>query len=293
MTIKKNQDRGKQGLVICKNPEQYEVFDQRIMKPICIKKVENGVEIGSMVFQELDTVDFPKNPLTYFPPNNVALLLSISKRHLTEAERIFSEKLEPTKNNHSFVDTTKNKKDFLNENSVIVADYIENIQTSIVFAYTALEAFTNLSIPDDYEYKMQVKSKGIIELYDKKAIERWLPLKDKISNILTIIYETKKVETQKFWSNLVNLEKLRHEIIHQKSIERTEFYKAYFGKDIFKSCKSAEETIKFFFETHSDKKKTNPLWPWLINKDKEFPLTLDFKSEHFEVIGNLYEGLTK
>ena len=46
MTIKKNQDRGKQGLVICKNPEQYEVFDQRIMKPICIKKVENGVEIG-------------------------------------------------------------------------------------------------------------------------------------------------------------------------------------------------------------------------------------------------------
>jgi len=245
-----------------------------------------------MVFQELDEVNFAKNPLTYFPPNNVGLLLSISKRHLKDAKDLFKKHIDPHLVNHSFVDTSTNKKEFLKEKSKVVADYIETIQICIVFGYTALEAFANLSITDTYEYKVNVKSKGIIELYDKKAIERWVSLGDKLSNILPEIYETKKIETTKFWSYFTKLEKYRHDIIHQKTIERTDFYKTYFNKDIFEICASAETVLKFFYESHSDKQKTNPLWPWLINKDKEFPLTTDFKSENFEVVGNLFEGKT-
>ncbi|WP_104382598.1 hypothetical protein [Sphingobacterium sp. HMA12] len=280
----------KQGLVYCIQPEQYDVFDERISKPICIKQVENGIEKGSMVFQELDEVNFAKNPLTYFPPNNVGLLLSICKRHLVDAKKLFKEYIDPHIVNHSFVDAETNKKEFLKEKSKIVADYIEAIQICIVFGYTALETFSNLSITETYQYKVNVKSRGVVELYDKKAIERWVSLADKLSKILPEIYETKKIETTKFWSYFIKLEKYRHDIIHQKTIERTDFYKTYFNKDIFEICASAEYVLKFFYEAHSDKQRTNPLWPWLINKDKEFPVTFDFKSENYEVVGNLFEG---
>ena len=282
----------KQGLVYCVQPDQYDIFDERISKPLCFKQIENGVETGSMILQELDEVNFAKNSMTYFPPNNIGLLLSISKTHLQKAKEFYKKYIDPHLINHSFVDSAINKKEFLKGKSIVVADYIETIQICIVFGYTALETFSNISITDTYQYKVSVKSRGIIELYDKKAIERWISLSEKLSKILPEIYGTKEIETCKFWSYFVKLEKYRHNIIHQKTIDRTDFYKDYFNKDIFEICKSAEAVLKFFYEAHSEKQRTNPLWPWLINKDKEFPLTMDFKSENFEVTGNLFDGKT-
>ena len=280
-------------MVFCINPEQYEIFDKRIVKPVCIKKIENNVEVGSMVFQEMDTVSFQKNPLTYFPPNNVGLLLSVSKREAERAKQLFAETLDPKRVDHSFVKTQADKKAFLIGKSKAVADYVEAIQVALVFAYTALEAFANLSIPDDYEYRSKPNNKGVVELSDKKAIERWLTLKDKLAIILPKVYQTGDIMKERFWSHFIHLENYRNDIIHQKSITSTEFYKTYFRSDIFSICDSAELVLKFFFEHHAKKNKANPLWPWLIQKEREFPLTTEYSAENFEVVGNLYEGLKK
>ncbi len=293
MKKKKSKGETKIGLVFCVYPEQYEIFDTRISKPICIKKIEGGIEVGSMVYQELDQISFKKKSLLYFPPNNVGILLSISTRLLNDAKLIFENKIDPNKFDHSLDNAKGDRKKYLMEKSRIVCDFIESIQISIVFSYTALEAFCNLSIPEDYEYKTEIRNKGIIEVHDKKAIERWIPLQQKLCKILPEIYQTKKLENQKFWSYYVKLEKYRDDIIHQKSIERTEFYKNYFRRDIFDVCQSGKQVIEFFYQQHSDKNRTNPLWPWLINERKEFPLTTDFKSENFEVVGNLYQGIKK
>ena len=67
---------------------------------------------------------------------------------------------------------------------------LEEIQSAIVFAYTALEALANLSIPHGHIYQAKKNSKGIIESYDKVAIKRWLSLKTKIKYILPELYET-------------------------------------------------------------------------------------------------------
>ena len=56
-------------------------------------------------------------------------------------------------------------------NTKIIYNYIEEIQTAIVFGYTALEAFSNLSIPEKYVYTAKPNSKGIVEAFDKMAIE--------------------------------------------------------------------------------------------------------------------------
>ena len=176
--------------------------------------------------------------------------------------------------------------------SSLVCDYLENIQTSLVFAYTALEVFTNLSIPESYTYTTEKNSKGISEIYDKKAIERWLPLKIKIKNILTDIYKTKKIEDKKWWGNFLNLEQYRNDIIHQKSISHTEFYKVYFKQSIFNVCESPDDIIKFFHDSLSESKKTNPIWPWMEGS-KSLPINTSYDSSQFEVVGNMYEGIKK
>ena len=170
------------------------------------------------------------------------------------------------------------KKEFLNEISSKVCDYIEQLQTAIVFGYTALETFANLSIPDDYTYETTKNPKGIIETYDKTAIERWLSLKTKLQYILKEIYETKNPEHQKWWGHFSNLEKHRNDIIHQKSIDSTSFYKEYFKKNIFQVCESPLSVIKFFYEAHAENNRTNPIWPWLVNDKNYFPI-LDSSSK--------------
>jgi len=189
----KKQRKSKIGLVVGLFPEQYNISDPRLNKPVCHQKIKNGNLTGSMLLQDIDIVNIENKVITYFSPNNIGLLLSINLNFSQKAEKIYQENLLPKDTNLSFQFVNNNKKEFLNSVSKIVCDFIETIQISIVFGYTALEAFANLSIPDDYTYKIDNKSRGIQELYDKIAIERWLSLKIKFQHILSKVYKTKKL----------------------------------------------------------------------------------------------------
>ena len=282
-------------LVYCMFPKQYEIFDRRINKPICFQDIKDSEISGSMVLQEMDEIVFNKKrniKIEYFTPNNVALLLSVSEKALNDAKDIYETHINPYKVNQTIKDTSIDKKSYLIEKSKIICDYLEKIQISIVFSYTALETFCNISIPENYIYRYK-DNKGIIHSYNKDAIERWLSLREKISKLLTNIYKTKKIETTKFWNCFIKLEEYRNNIIHQKSIDRTEFLKLYFRPNISKICKSSIDVLQFFYKKQAEKDFTNPLWPWLINPRKEFPIRTDFKSDYFEVVGNLYEGIKK
>lgn len=291
--MKSRKSDGKLKLVVGIHPESYALSDIRLNKPVCFKKIEDGVETGSMLLQDIDDVRIENSRLTYFTPNNVAILLSVSNKALTAAKTIFKERFNPDKSELDFQTTSENKRAFLNTKSQDVCDYIEAIQTGIIFAYTAVETFANLSIPPDYVYKVEIKSRGTIELHDKNAIERWISLKDKVLHVLPDIYKTTRPDKKKFWSHFIKLEKYRHDIIHQKTINSTAFYKAYFQRDIFDVCGSAEQVIKFFYNQHAMANRTNPVWPWLINNKPLFPISYDFDSSTVEVVGNLYEGYTR
>lgn len=64
-----------------------------------------------------------------------------------------------------------------------------------------------------------------------------------------------------------------------------------FKRNLFEVCAIPEGVMSFFFGNREDKEKTNPLWPWIINGNNEFPVSYNYKSENFEIIGNLYEGI--
>lgn len=282
--------KGKHLLIINLKPDDYKIFDQRIKKPLTIEVFGKVDEGGSMVLQETDEISIKGKPFDYFTPNNVAVLLSISSKALNKARKLFDENLNPD-NSEIELSKASDKIEFLKSKSQEVCDYIEEIQTSIVFAYTSLEAFANLSIPEGYYHIQTIKNKGIDERFDKKAIERWISLTIKLQTILPKIYKTSPIKKNKKWSYFTKLEKYRHEIVHQKSIEHTDFYKVYFQRDIFSICECAEGIIKFFYDQHS-LEKSNPLWPWIVGNEKEFPI-FQGDPEHYEVIGNIYEGKKK
>lgn len=285
--------KSKSGIVVGLYPEQYKISDYRLNKPVCHQQYEKGILTGSMLLQEIDEVNLQGKKLTYFSPNNIGMLLSINSSYTKKAEEIFKNNFSSKENVYSFENTDKDKKEFLNSISSIVCDYIETVQIAIVFGYTALETFTNLSIPDGFTYKKKNKSKGIHELYEKDSIERWISLKEKIQYILTDIYKTKKAENQKWWGLFTNLEQLRNDIIHQKSVKHTEFYKCYFKQSIIKICSCPKDVIKFFYVAHEDQNQTNPIWPWLENGKNVFPVNENYNSNNFEVIGNIHEGIKK
>jgi hypothetical protein len=293
MSKKKKVTDGKQGLVVGTTPDSYSFVDNRFMKPVCHQSYEGGALKGSMLIQDIDKVSLSKKSnITYFVPNNIALLLSVSDKSLQEAKKIHSKYFSNKEIELDLEKMAGDRKEMMNNASSLVCDYLESIQTSIVFGYTALEAFVNLSIPDNYEYAAEKNSKGISEIYDKKAIERWLTLRTKVKSILTEIYNTKKIDSQKWWGHFLNLESYRNEIIHQKSISHTEFYKVYFKQNIFSVCRSPIELITFFHDSHTEENKTNPLWPWLEGLET-LPINGEYDSSKFEVIGNMYEGIKK
>lgn len=282
------------GMVVGLFPNQYKIEDARLNKPVCHQKIENGQITGSMLLQDLDTAQLDKGKeLTYFCPNNIAVLLSINSKALERAKDLYSNFFLNSSIEFKLEQIEGDKKAFLNEISSKVCDYIECLQTAILFGYTALETFANLSIPDEYTYETTNDSKGIKEIYDKAAIERWLSLKTKFQHILKEIYQTKKPESQNWWGHFSDLEEYRNDIVHQKSINSTSFYKAYFKKSIFQVCESPLSVIKFFYEAHAENNRTNPIWPWIVNDKNYFPINAQYDSKDFEVIGNVYEGIKK
>jgi hypothetical protein len=278
----------KMGLVVCLSPEQYTITDYRLNKPVCHQQFKNGSLSGSMLIQDIDEVSIKGKVIQYFSPNNIGLLLSISSSHIKKSEKIFKDTIK-----NMDYQIIKNKKEILNSVSSIICNYIEEIQIAIVFGYTALETFANLSIPEDYKYQKTNKTKGIHELYEKDSIERWLSLKEKIQYILTDIYKTEKTEKQKWWEHFSNFEQLRNDIIHQKTVKSTEFYKEYFKETIFKICKCPKEVIRFFYNAYEKNNQTNPIWPWIEGEKNTFPLNTKFNSQDFEVIGNIHDGIKK
>jgi hypothetical protein len=266
---------------MCRTPEEYRQRDHRLNKPICLTGLDGWAGKGksTAVLQGVSQMKVANVRLEYFTPNNIAVLLSISQTSAQHAKAFFESHFQHDEARSASVPSRKSAKDTLFENSQRVCDYIELVQTCLVFAYTSLEAFANLSIPSGYVDAVQVKTRGTVEHYDKNAIERWVALRDKLDSILPGIYATSRPSAQPFWGLFVKLEDYRNEIVHQKSITSTEFYKRYFERDIFKVCNSPIDVMSFFFDESYRKNRTNPLWPWLINRENVVPVRASDSSE--------------
>jgi hypothetical protein len=135
-------------------------------------------------------------------PNPIAMLLNISNINYKNSCKKFNFK-ELKKSNKD------DEKDYF--------DSIEFYMASIIFAYTALEIFSNYSIPDYFKFPKIREDKKCIEIYNKEQIEKNIKLDLKISEILPIIYKIDSFKGTKKWEEYLELKNIRDRIIHLKS----------------------------------------------------------------------------
>lgn len=181
--------------------------------------------------------------IIYFTPNSIALSLNLMKKSYKRSKELLKILL-----NNKESETIK-----LGENDKkTLYDFFEEVTTSIIFSYISVESFANAAIPEDFIYE-RINDKRIKESLNKENIERWLSTSQKISEILPIILNTKEIKKEDFWTRFKELEKIRNEIVHQKTVENgtildSELFNKLLSDDIFKKISSSLSVIKFFYD---------------------------------------------
>ncbi len=95
-------------------------------------------------------------------------------------------------------------------------DYFEEMIQNVVFAHTALEAFVNENIPNDFVYQREQQGK-CIEVHDKAGIERNIQLDEKLSVVLPQITGIEFDKGGQLWSDFKKMKDVRDRIIHAKT----------------------------------------------------------------------------
>lgn len=98
-------------------------------------------------------------------------------------------------------------------------DYFEAFAAEIIFSYTAVEAFANECIPETFEFTVKAGRKGEMTLRGA-AIERQVPLGDKLALVIPKAHNLKSLKGSKPWQDFRDLEAARNRLIHLKSLDR-------------------------------------------------------------------------
>jgi len=148
-----------------------------------------------------------RKTLSIGDPSATALYLSQSHKSYTQAIQ-----------NHPFVNELPATEE--NELSARVYDYLECIMTSVLFAFSSLEAFANEEIPEDLIHEAQRRQSGIHVAYQKHSVERYVSLDEKLSIILPKAKGKPSPKGLNVWTEFVILRRLRDRLVHLKSLDR-------------------------------------------------------------------------
>lgn len=98
-------------------------------------------------------------------------------------------------------------------------NFFEQRFLNIVFSFTALEAFANQTVPDDFVFSKLRQDKKSTESFDKDQIERNLSLDIKLSEVLPKITGIKFEKGTSLWNQYSKLKAIRDRIVHIKSVD--------------------------------------------------------------------------
>lgn len=216
--------------------------DTRANKPIGIHETSTN---KTAFFQKIIKPKIGLGTITIVVPNEITLATSVATKSLRRAKKI-------KVNLERLSESTKSIYD---HNVGQAYDYLENIQTAIIFAYKAVESFCNAGIPDSYIY-IKSTSKST-EHYNKEQIERWISTSEKVSSILPPILKCPPPQSEAFWSDFKSLERLRNEIIHSKSSNTDAILEELFAECVCRYIQSALLLLEFFIAIDP----SNPIFP--------------------------------
>lgn len=234
------------------NKENLSLIDYRMLPPTIVSPKENtNVEL---IQRDIDVVKIRKNgEINYFSPSIVSIQLNVAKPSILKCKEL-SERLKGLSKNQSEL-LKSYSQDQLIGDSLLVYEFIECAQVAIIFSFTAIETFFNLSIPEDYRYEKSGAKNT--EIYNKSQIERYVSWKEKLKNIIPEIYKIEGLCNEPFWGRLHELIQIRNDIVHQKSTEDTAIVEKLLNINIPMICFSSIELISHVYGVAS-KNETIP-----------------------------------
>lgn len=217
------------------NKKYLENKDTRVSKPHILMQRDNYSKY--IILDSNWVLEFEGLETLLIKPNDVSLYSSISIKNLKQAQSFYDEVIIPRlKEYGGAFPSYEKQKEYYN--------YFELIITSIIFAYTSLEAFANICIPNNYEYITD--KAGVKTIYSKTAIERKFPLRDKFKEMLSPLLKISNITNEAWWHKFIKLEEIRNEIIHTKGTTSEERYSKLLTKEIFELINVHIEIISFF-----------------------------------------------
>lgn len=151
-----------------------------------------------------------KKRLTIPLPNASALLLNASANAFFAA-RLLREQSEIDKTLHTEISFKSDKEAF---------DYLERMIEAIVLAFTALEAFVNESVPNEFIYARHDRSDIVLEAVSKAKIERHISIDEKLTSVLPEVLNCQSPKGSRCWQSYKQLKDVRDRIIHMKTEDR-------------------------------------------------------------------------
>lgn len=196
----------------------------------------------TLVLNIFESFDVNNTKIEFLTPNIVSMFVNISNESYNKAVLIYKKTIRPKL-------IKEEKVEFRDQELSHLYDYLEAVKVSIIFAYNSIEAFVNIAIPSDYTYE-NINNRGIIEIWNKDAIHRWMSTSDKLSKIIPELRELDNPKDKKFWSNFKELEDLRNKIIHPKPASTelnvsNQIHKSFFDISVFNLIRSTGDVLNF------------------------------------------------
>lgn len=104
-------------------------------------------------------------------------------------------------------------------NQSLLFDYFESYSAHVIFSFTALEAFANERIPEEFVY--EIDKKGQKEVLTKPDIERRVSLDEKLDSVLPQALGIGSPKGTQLWEHYKLTKSMRDRLIHLKSVDRS------------------------------------------------------------------------
>lgn len=151
-----------------------------------------------------------KKQLTLPLPNATALLLNSSANAFAAARAI--------RNSNNIDKPLLSEVLFQSDQEAF--DYLERMIEAVVLAFTALEAFVNESIPEDFVYARHARSSIVLEATNKSNIERYISIDEKLTSVLPEVLKCSSPKGSRSWQGYKQLKTTRDRLIHMKTEDR-------------------------------------------------------------------------
>lgn len=252
----------------------------RKLRPVCITSVKHSKMVA---FEHQKTHTVKGVEYSFKTPNNISVCLNIGNREYEKAKALYGLLIHPKL-------AAANKQITFSEAELhVLYDFFEHLQTSLIFIYTAVEAFANIAIPEDFIHE-KINNKKVKETWGKESIERWLPTTEKICDILPKILDVPVPKEETFWKNFKKLEQIRNNIIHQKTVMNesdvdSDYLQQFFDEDIFNIIRSGLLVIEHFC---NNSEVAQIYFPLGMGTTKIIPHVVEDITEHFPGLPETY-----